>query len=119
MLPQQHGCPRVLRSPAGLPGRVLRLEVIVGRLSGVVPASLRFCFETIVAGTVLAGASLEIDEVPTACECARCGHGFVVEVLEFACPACGSDRVRVTGGHEIEVVHLEIDEPPAEPPWVS
>ena len=42
--------------------RCVRLEV--GALTGVVPDSLRFCFELATEGTSLQGASLEITETP-------------------------------------------------------
>jgi hydrogenase nickel incorporation protein HypA/HybF len=42
--------------------RCVRLEV--GALTGVVPDSLRFCFELATEGTSLQGACLEITETP-------------------------------------------------------
>src|SRR5207237_269762 len=40
---------------------VTSVRLRVGRLSGVVPDAMRFCFELVTAGTPLAGAVLEID----------------------------------------------------------
>lgn len=102
--------------PAGQAAAVTSVKVRVGRLSTVVPASLAFCFETIVAGTPLGGASLDIEQVPTACECTACRQPFETDTLEFVCPSCGSDRVRVIRGHDIQVVHFEMSEPPPEQP---
>ena len=45
---------------ADAPVRRVRLEI--GRLSGVVPDAVRFCFDLVAAGTTLEGAVLEIDE---------------------------------------------------------
>ena len=51
----------VLERTGGRQVSVVRLRV--GRLSGVVPDALTFCFELATAGTPLEGATLEIEEV--------------------------------------------------------
>jgi hydrogenase nickel incorporation protein HypA/HybF len=40
--------------------RVTRVRLEIGRLSAVVPESIRFCFDICAQGTVLEGAELEI-----------------------------------------------------------
>lgn len=42
--------------------RVTRVRLEIGRLSAVVPDSIRFCFEICAQGTPLEGAELEIVE---------------------------------------------------------
>ena len=42
--------------------RVTRVRLEIGRLSAVVPDSIRFCFDICAQGTPLAGAELEIIE---------------------------------------------------------
>jgi hydrogenase nickel incorporation protein HypA/HybF len=42
--------------------RVTRVRLEIGRLSAVVPDSIRFCFDICVQGTPLEGAELEIIE---------------------------------------------------------
>ncbi len=46
-------------------GEVQSVKVRVGRLSGVIPESLEFCFSVIVGDTVLRGAELAIELVQT------------------------------------------------------
>ena len=43
--------------------RVVAVHVRVGRLSGVVPDSMAFCFDLATAGTALAGSRLDIEEI--------------------------------------------------------
>ena len=43
---------------------VRRVRLEVGRLSGIVPDAMRFCFDMVTAGTTCEGAVLEIDEPP-------------------------------------------------------
>jgi hydrogenase nickel incorporation protein HypA/HybF len=42
--------------------RVTRVRLEIGRLTAVVPDSIRFCFDICAQGTPLAGAELEIVE---------------------------------------------------------
>ena len=44
--------------------RVTRVRLEIGRLTAVVPDSIRFCFDICAQGTPLAGAELEIVERP-------------------------------------------------------
>ena len=44
--------------------RVTRVRLEIGRLSAVVPDSIRFCFDICAQGTPLEGAALEIVERP-------------------------------------------------------
>jgi hydrogenase nickel incorporation protein HypA/HybF len=86
------------------PVRRIRLEV--GRLSGLVPDSVRFCFEMVAAGTTCEGAALEIDEPPGRARCRSCGVAFETgEVLPLC--SCGSADVEVEGGRELRILEVE------------
>lgn len=90
---------------AAAPVRRIRLEV--GRLSGLVPDSVRFCFELVAAGTTCEGATLEIDEPCGQARCRTCGDDFdTVEVLPLC--ACGSADVEVLGGRELRIREVEV-----------
>lgn len=80
--------------------RVTGIHLVVGRLSGVVPEALRFSFDVATEGTVLAGATLVIDEPPGLAHCTGCGADFeIVDGLPLC--ACGSAEVTVRGGDEL------------------
>jgi hydrogenase nickel incorporation protein HypA/HybF len=85
------------------------VKVKVGRLSGVLPEALEFCFAALVTETPLAHAKLAIDVIPIRLECADCGAVSSVEELAGGCPACGG-RARVTAGTELQVTELELAE---------
>jgi hydrogenase nickel incorporation protein HypA/HybF len=87
--------------------RVTVLRLAVGRLSGVVPDALRFCFDLVVEGTPLEGAQLLIEEPPGRASCAACGADFAVDDLVLLCP-CGSADVAVTAGRELLVRSVEV-----------
>jgi hydrogenase nickel incorporation protein HypA/HybF len=94
--------------------RVASVRVRVGRLSGVVPESLEFCFGAIVAGTPYESARLRIERVPTICDCADCTERFETDDPVFVCPSCGGANVRLVSGTDLQVVDLELAEAPAE-----
>ncbi len=91
-----------------LPGRdVRRVRVRVGRLSGIVPDALRFCFELATAGTALDGASLDIESAPGRGRCRECGVEFDTDDLVVMCE-CGGVDVEVLGGRELTIREVEV-----------
>lgn len=90
--------------------RVKTIRMRIGEMAGVVPESLRFCFEVASEGTVAQGAELAIEEMPTLCHCPKCGCHFRVESFAFICPSCQSIEVRLISGNELDVVELEMVE---------
>ena len=83
------------------------VRVRVGRLAGVVPDAMRFCFEMVAAGTPCEGAALEIDEPVGRARCRSCGADFeTAEVLPL-CP-CGSADIAVQGGTELRIREVEL-----------
>jgi hydrogenase nickel incorporation protein HypA/HybF len=91
--------------------RVEAVNVRVGRLAGVSPESLSFCFEAARENTPLEGARLVIEEVPVEAACLDCGAVFAVEDPRFACRQCGGVRVEVLSGRELSVTSIEIADP--------
>jgi len=87
------------------PIRRVRLEV--GRLSGLVPDAVRFCFTLVAAGTSCENAMLEIDEPPGYARCRTCGAAFETgEVLPLC--DCGSADVAVEGGQQLRIREVEV-----------
>jgi hydrogenase nickel incorporation protein HypA/HybF len=91
-----------------LPGaKVTCVYLEVGALSGVVPDSIRFCFDLATEGTGLAGARLEITEPPARCRCRACGAEFQPDSPVVLCP-CGSPDVAVLSGEELKIVSVQV-----------
>ena len=93
--------------------RSLRLEV--GRLAGVEVRALRFALEAIAAGTYLEAMRLEIDEPPGQAWCLGCGQGVIIEQRGDTCPRCRSPRLQATGGTELRVIAMTVDDNEGEP----
>jgi hydrogenase nickel incorporation protein HypA/HybF len=91
-----------------LPGaKVTCVCLEVGALSGVVPDSIRFCFDLATEGTGLAGARLEITEPPARCRCRACGTEFQPDSPVVLCP-CGSPDVAVLSGEQLKIVSVQV-----------
>jgi len=89
--------------------RVLRVTLEVGELSGVVSDAIAFCFDIVAAGTALEGASLDIREIEGRARCESCGSEFATSTLFATCP-CGSHRLKLVQGEELNVKSMELAE---------
>ena len=87
--------------------RVSVVRLRVGRLSGVVPDALGFCFELATAGTPLEWATLEILEEEGRAHCRTCATDFSL-LDPFPLCDCGSADVEVLSGRELRVTSVEV-----------
>ena len=89
------------------PARVTAVDLRIGKVSGVVPDAVRFCFDLVVAGTALDGATLEIDEPSGRVACRRCAAEFDTDEVLALCP-CGSADVELLAGRELRIRSVEV-----------
>ena len=78
----------------------------IGALSGVSADSVRFYFGPATEGTNLAGARLEISEVPARCRCGSCGAEFEPDGPIPLC-SCGSPDAQVLSGGDMRITSVE------------
>src|SRR3954471_8601215 len=90
--------------------KVTRVDLKVGHLRQVVPDSLLFAFELVSAGTELEGAELAIEEVPAQVSCNGCGADTELREFPAHCRECGALDVEISGGDELLVEALELEE---------
>ena len=89
--------------------RVRRVFVDVGALSHVEPEALLFCFSAVSTGTIVEGATLEIERVPGAGWCMDCGKTVPLAERFGPCPECGRFHVQMTAGDAMRVREIEVD----------
>ena len=89
--------------------KVLSVTVELGRLSGVVPEALEFCYEVCSQGTLLQGSRLLIESVPALAMCRNCRREFPLEDLLASCPDCGSSWGDLISGEEMRIKEMEVD----------
>jgi len=85
-----------------------KINLRIGKLSSIVPESLKFCFEILISGTRLEGADLSIEEVPVTAKCRECDFQWIVPEPVFICGKCGSGLIDIIAGRELDIFSMEI-----------
>ncbi|MEH1777746.1 MAG: hydrogenase maturation nickel metallochaperone HypA [Nostoc sp.] len=89
--------------------KVQRVLLEIGKLSAIMPDAIRFCFDICTQGTILAGAKLEIVEIPGLAKCRQCGTEISVD-KPFGICNCGSVQLDLIAGEELKIKEIEIEE---------
>ncbi|MEH1925808.1 hydrogenase maturation nickel metallochaperone HypA [Nostoc sp.] len=89
--------------------KVQRVLLEIGKLSAIMPDAIRFCFDICTQGTILAGAKLEIVEIPGLAKCRQCGTEISVDKPYGICN-CGSVQLDLITGEELKIKEIEIEE---------
>jgi hydrogenase nickel incorporation protein HypA/HybF len=90
--------------------RVLKIQMKIGAMAGVVPESLEFSFKAITAGTSLANTQLSIEYIPFRIRCEKCGKITEIESGIIECPECGSISTQIISGQELLVTEIELED---------
>jgi hydrogenase nickel incorporation protein HypA/HybF len=91
-------------------GPVRSVNIRVGQLTGLVHESLRFGFEVIVSDTLLSGAELRIETVPTRGKCRKCEFEWEISTPFYVCEKCKNESVDIISGRELEITSIEIND---------
>ncbi len=89
---------------------VKNVKVKIGKLSNILPDSLLFCFDAIKTDTPLTNSKLIIHQTPILIECGDCKSVSEIEPPVFSCPACSSINIKMTGGSELIVEEIELND---------
>jgi hydrogenase nickel incorporation protein HypA/HybF len=95
--------------------RLLALRLEAGQLAGVDARALRFALESITPGTLLEGARIDIDEPPGQAWCMACSRSVAIQRRGDSCPNCGGFQLQPTGGLELRVVDMHVNDIPVSP----
>ncbi len=97
---------------SGYSGRVTRVELVIGVLSGVCADSLRFALGLLTDGTALAQTEFCIRQPQAECVCAQCGQRTPTGDVLLACPRCGSPQIAIQGGSDLVLESIELEDTP-------
>ena len=89
-------------------GEVLVVTVEIGKLSGVVPEAVRFCFDACAHGTRVEGARLDVVEVPGRGRCGSCDRELDMDELIARC-SCGNPFLEIVRGRELRIRSVEVN----------
>jgi hydrogenase nickel incorporation protein HypA/HybF len=90
--------------------RVKKLHLEAGRFAGVEVRALRFALEALGPGTCLADAEVLIDEPPGEAWCLPCSRSVSIDQRIDPCPHCGGFQLQPTGGTDLRVIDLWVDD---------
>jgi hydrogenase nickel incorporation protein HypA/HybF len=91
-------------------GRVSEIELVVGKLAGIEPESLSFCFSAAAKGTLCESAQLQIQKPEGVGLCRDCNRKFPVSFYYAECPECRSFRIEIVSGEEFRIQTITIEE---------
>ncbi len=89
-------------------GRITRINITLGELSGIVDECVRFYFDFLTKDTPAAGASLSFEKVPTRLRCRVCATVFAPEDSTWVCPSCHDQKIELIAGRECYVNSIEV-----------
>ena len=90
-------------------GRIIRLRLRVGRLSGAVPEAMEFAWDVVRRDTIAENAWLEIESIPAVCWCAACQVEFECADFFDECPRCHNPGGELRRGRELEIAMVETE----------
>ncbi|MDR2080381.1 MAG: hydrogenase maturation nickel metallochaperone HypA [Campylobacteraceae bacterium] len=88
--------------------KITKVEVKIGKLSGIEPHFLKLTFDTFKNKTLCNDAELVMNVQKVVVKCLSCGNEQTLENNEFICKACGGE-VRVIDGEDMLLMRLEME----------
>jgi len=86
------------------------IKLRLGEFTTIVRDALEFSFEVARQGTLAEHATLEIETLPLAARCAKCGPvEQPAQEVCLMCPTCGLP-LEIVSGEELQVEYIELDE---------
>jgi len=89
--------------------KVSKVSLKIGELSGVMPGSLKFAFESCIMDTMLEGSTLDIEKVSATAECTDCAQQFPIDHFNKLCPSCNKFCSSIISGYELYINTIEGD----------
>ena len=88
--------------------KITRVEVKIGKLSGVEPHLLQTAFDTFKEKTICDGAEFVIHLQDLVVRCTECKKETILEENVFSCPHCDG-AVEVLDGEDMYLMRLEME----------
>ncbi|HBP62959.1 MAG TPA: hydrogenase maturation nickel metallochaperone HypA [Desulfosporosinus sp.] len=89
--------------------KINKVSLKIGQLTGVMPESLNFAFDSCIQGTMLEESTLGIEEVDALGKCEACNLQFSISHFNKLCPTCNNFCTSIVRGYELYVDTIEGD----------
>jgi hydrogenase nickel incorporation protein HypA/HybF len=90
--------------------KLIRVGIRIGVLAGVDSDALRFVFTALTQGTEMDTVDFEIQNCPRRNRCFDCNREFESDIYGDPCPSCGSEKIVLVGGDELDLSYVEVEE---------
>lgn len=89
--------------------RILKINIKVGELSGLIPDCISFYFNEISKETVAEGAKIEVFKIPLSYRCDDCGYTSEILKTEYTCHKCKGYHIKFLNGRELYIDTMEVE----------
>ena len=89
--------------------KIIKINLIIGELSGIVDDCVQFYFDFISKDTIAADASLSFKKTPLQLRCRNCATIFSPDNLDWACPNCQEQKIEIISGREAYIESIEVE----------
>jgi len=90
-------------------GKITRINLVVGELSGVVGECVQFYFDFLAKETIANGAELDFVTIPTQVRCLKCNNVFSPVNGNWTCPECKEMGIEIVSGRECYMESIEVE----------
>lgn len=89
--------------------KITKIILEIGVFANVETSSLLFCFDVVTRGTIAEKANLEIIQIQGQARCENCGKTQPVSEFGKNCIQCGSYRLAISSGDELQIKSMEVE----------
>ncbi len=89
--------------------KVTKVEIKIGKLSGVEPHLLETAFNTFKEDSMCHDAEFVMHLQEVVVHCPECQKNVIIEENVFQCPTCKSTECTVVDGEEMYLMRLEME----------
>jgi hydrogenase nickel incorporation protein HypA/HybF len=86
-----------------------KINLVIGKMTGVVEQCVQFYFGFLSRGTLAEGAALSFTMVPTTARCRGCDRHFELREFDWTCPYCQSNNIEIVAGKELFVESIDVE----------
>jgi hydrogenase nickel incorporation protein HypA/HybF len=90
--------------------KVTRIDLVIGRLSGIIPECVELQFQIISRKSIAEGAHLAFIQPPAQLRCRSCGTSIETDRYSAVCGTCGETAMEALSGFELAVESIEVDQ---------
>ena len=90
-------------------GKITRINLVVGELSGVVAECVQFYFDHISKNTAAEGAGLSFETKSVSVRCNKCANIFTPKDGNWSCPECNEMGIDIVTGRECYMESIEVE----------